>query len=242
MAEYTSNAQANVSAGKGVRGGYCYRAPRGTDLPTSPSWTPAPVYALTEDTEVDPSKTYYTRSGAGTDQSPHIFTEVESPAKASLSTYYEKSEPWKCMGFITEDGVAFQTETDSEDFTDMNGDLMDTSQSTYGESFSCAFAETKKAVFESMYGEDAVTDTGGVLTVNHTGEEPTAYSYVFLFILKNGRKWVRFAENCKRTEMDDTTAAASEVLAWQATFKALKSDVTGGYFKDLFESTETAAG
>lgn len=47
------------------------------------------VYELTEDTEVDSSKTYYTRSGSGTTASPYTYSEVASPAKANLGTYYE---------------------------------------------------------------------------------------------------------------------------------------------------------
>ena len=49
----------------------------------------AAVYELTEDTEVDSSKTYYTRSGSGTSASPYVYTEVASPTKANLGTYYE---------------------------------------------------------------------------------------------------------------------------------------------------------
>lgn len=236
MQGFRNNAQANVSAGKGVQGGYCYRAPVGTALPTGPRWTPNDAYVKTTDTAPVAGKTYYTRSGSEGD---YTYEAVGSPAQGSMNTYYE--QPWDCMGFITEDGIGFQTETDSEDFKDMNGDLMDTSQSTYGESFSASFAETKRAVFESMYGTDAVTDVDGILTVNHTGAEPEVFTYAFLFLLKSGRRWVRFAENCKRTEMEDVTVAASDVLAWNATYRALMSDTTGGYFKDYFESTETAA-
>lgn len=191
MTEFTKNAEANVSAAKGVKGGYCFRAPVGTDLPTTPTWTP--------------------------------------------------TDAWKCMGYITEDGETFSTTSNVTEFRDQNGDLMDAGQSQYGETFSCAFAETKKTTFESIYGPDAVTDENGVLTVNHTGEEPTSYSYAFLFLLKDGRKWIRFAEKCKRTNISDATTNSSNVLAWNATYQALRSEKTGGYFKDLFESTETEA-
>ena len=47
------------------------------------------VYELTTDTEVDSSKTYYTRSGSGTTASPYTYSEVASPTKANLGTYYE---------------------------------------------------------------------------------------------------------------------------------------------------------
>lgn len=242
MSEFNSNTEANVSAAKGVTGGYVWRAPVGTPLPDSPQWSPEASYSLTADEEVASGKTYYTRSGSGTASSPYNYVEVASPSKSSLSSYYEKSMPWKCMGYVTEDGETFQTTSNVTEFRDQNGDVIDTSQSQYGETFSCSFAETKAATFQSIYGEDAVTDENGVLTVNHTGAEPGIYTYAFLFLLKDGRKWVRFAEKCKRTSIGDSQTNSSTVLAWNATYQAIRSEVTGGYFKDLFESTETEAG
>lgn len=47
-------------------------------------------YALTTDTSIIESKTYYTRSGTGTEQDPYVYTAVQSPSAASLSSYYEK--------------------------------------------------------------------------------------------------------------------------------------------------------
>lgn len=47
------------------------------------------VYELTSDTDVVKGKNYYTRTGAGTDASPYIYTLVETPAKANIATYYE---------------------------------------------------------------------------------------------------------------------------------------------------------
>ena len=49
----------------------------------------AATYELTTDTEVDSGKTYYTRSESGTSASPYVCTEVASPVKANLGTYYE---------------------------------------------------------------------------------------------------------------------------------------------------------
>lgn len=47
------------------------------------------VYAKTSDESLVEGKTYYTRSGSGTTQSPYVYTPVASPAAASLSSYYE---------------------------------------------------------------------------------------------------------------------------------------------------------
>ena len=46
-------------------------------------------YELTSDEDVDTDKTYYTRSGSGTTESPYVYTEVASPVKADIATYYE---------------------------------------------------------------------------------------------------------------------------------------------------------
>ena len=43
-------------------------------------------YELTSDTEVDASKTYYTRSGS---EGSYTYTAVASPTKSNLGTYYE---------------------------------------------------------------------------------------------------------------------------------------------------------
>ncbi len=50
----------------------------------------APAYELTSDTDLVNGKAYYTRTGSGTDKSPYVYTKVESPAKASIATYYEE--------------------------------------------------------------------------------------------------------------------------------------------------------
>jgi hypothetical protein len=49
------------------------------------------TYSLTQDTVVDDSKVYYTRSGSGTSQDPYVYTAVAEPTTAGLPTYYELS-------------------------------------------------------------------------------------------------------------------------------------------------------
>ena len=49
------------------------------------------TYTLTSDTDIVPGKTYWTRSGSGTEADPYTYTPVVTPAKADLGTYYEIS-------------------------------------------------------------------------------------------------------------------------------------------------------
>ena len=49
-----------------------------------------PTYSASTDTSVAAGKTYYTRSGSGTSQSPYVYTKVTSPTgNPSTSSYYE---------------------------------------------------------------------------------------------------------------------------------------------------------
>lgn len=46
-------------------------------------------YELTSDVALDNSKTYYTRTGSGTSQSPYVYTAVATPDVDDIATYYE---------------------------------------------------------------------------------------------------------------------------------------------------------
>ncbi len=60
-----------------------------------------PTYAKTTDTEVNEAKVYYTESSG-------VYTEVEEPVKASLSSYYEITAYAKVLNFLrTKKAVAF---------------------------------------------------------------------------------------------------------------------------------------
>lgn len=51
---------------------------------------PVGYYELSDDTEVDPEKTYYSRSGSGTDEDPYIYEPIISPeGNPHESLYYE---------------------------------------------------------------------------------------------------------------------------------------------------------
>lgn len=64
-----------------------------------------PTYAVTSDADIVEDKTYYTRSGS---EGSYTYTEVTSPVKTSLSTYYEITKYGKVLNFLrTKKAVAF---------------------------------------------------------------------------------------------------------------------------------------
>ena len=57
-------------------------------------------YLPTEDTAVDASKVYYTRSGSGTQGDPYAYSVVAEPKASELSTYYELHIDESVQNFI----------------------------------------------------------------------------------------------------------------------------------------------
>lgn len=64
------------------------------------------------------------------------------PAKV-IKNKSELDPAFKCLGFISEDGYVESVSEDSNDTVDMNGDLMDSSNSNRVESAQLTFAEIK---------------------------------------------------------------------------------------------------
>lgn len=190
MAESTTNNQANVSAGKGVKGGYIFSAPVGTTLPTD------------------------------------IETELNTA--------------FKCLGFISEDGYVETVEEDSNDIVDLNGDLMDSSNSNRVESAQFTLAEIKAETLKRQYGENNVTDKGGIITVHHNSDSHSVFAYVLELVLKNGRRWRKVIPQGQSSELDDLTVASSELCQRALTMKYL-TDEAGNTCYDYIESTETVA-
>lgn len=190
MAESTTNNSANVSAGKGVKGGYIFSAPVGTELPED------------IETALDPA--------------------------------------FKCLGFISEDGYVESVSEDSNDIPDMNGDLMDSSNSNRVESAQVTFAEIKAETLKRQYGDKNVVDENGIITVRHNSDSHPTFPYVLELVLKNGRRWRKVVPLGQSSELDDLTIASSELCQRPITIKYL-TDEAGNTCYDYIESTETEA-
>lgn len=190
VAASKGNNQANVSAGKGVKGGYIYSAPVGTPLPT----------------------------------------DIKTELNAAFS----------CLGFVSEDGYVESVDEDSNDLVDMNGDLMDSTNSNRVESAQLTLAEIKSDTLARQYGEGNVTDENGMITVEHNSDSHSTFSYVLELVLKNGRRWRKVVPKAQSSELDSLNVSSGELCARALTIKYL-TDEQGNTCYDYFESTETVA-
>ena len=190
-AKATKNNQQNVSAAKGIKGGYIFSAPVGTALP---------VKAVSQVSELDPG--------------------------------------FSVLGFISEDGYVESVSEDSNDLVDMNGDLMDSSNSNRVETAQLTLAEIKADTLKRQYGDSNVTDEGGLITVKHNSDSHPTFAYVLLMQLKSGRKWTKVVPMGQSSELDDLTISSSELCQRALTLKYL-TDSDGNTCYDYIESTET---
>lgn len=163
-----------------------------------------------------------------------VGTALPTDIKTSLGDAFE------CLGFIFEDGYVETIDEDSNDTVDMNGDLMDSSNSNRVESAQVTFAEIKASTLKRQYGEDNVKDEGGVISVKHNSNSHPTFIYVLELVLKNNRRWRKVVPQGQSSELDDLTIASSELCQRPLTIKYL-TDSEGNTCYDYFESTETDA-
>lgn len=163
-----------------------------------------------------------------------------APVGTTLPTDYETEldAAFKVLGFISEDGYVESVSEDSNDIVDMNGDLMDSSNSNRVESAQLTFAEIKAETLKRQYGENNVTDENGMITVKHNSDSHPIFAYVLELVLKNNRRWRKVIPQGQSSELDDLTIASSELCQRALTMKYL-ADEQGNTCYDYFESTET---
>lgn len=165
-----------------------------------------------------------------------------APVGTTLPTDYSTAllTAYKCLGFISEDGYVETVDSDSEDLVDMNGDLMDSPQTSRVESAQLTLAEIKAMTLKLMYGDENVTDKAGVITVKHNGNSNGTWVVVLDLLLKNNRKWRKVVPLFQCSELDDLTLAVGELAARALTAKYL-TDADGNTCYDYIQSTETNA-
>ena len=169
----------------------------------------------------------------------YIFSAPEGTAlPTDIKTQLDPA--FKCLGFISEDGYVETVDEDADDITDMNGDVMDSTNSNRVESAQLTLAEIKAETLKRQYGDANVTDANGIITVKHNADSHDVFAYVLELVLKNGRRWRKVVPRGKSSELDDLTIASSELCQRALTMKYLTDD-QGNTCYDYFESTETRA-
>ena len=129
---------------------------------------------------------------------------TDVPTKSTYSSW-TPSGAWENQGFIVEDGINESVSSDGgEELRDINLDVVDSTQGSYTETVQVGLMETSVAPLSTVYGHENVSEAGGTIEVAHNwSKAEEERMYVFLLLLKNSRKWVKFIPRGKVTEIDD---------------------------------------
>jgi hypothetical protein len=165
-----------------------------------------------------------------------------APTTATLPTDIETAlgTGYENLGYITSDGLVISESTETTDFNDINGDVIETARSSREETIQVTFAERKAATEKVLYGDANVTDENGMMTIDHTNAERDERIYVFEAVYKNGRRGRIIACKGKVTELGDMTLASGNLAARQCTIKCMVGE-DGWSIREFLESTETTA-
>ena len=143
-------------------------------------------------------------------------TDVPTDATAPLA------ETYKCVGYISEDGVTNAVTTDSEPVKAWGGDTVLNTQTSREETFAFKMIETNKTSLEQAYGAGNVTEESesGSLSIKHNSKEKSVYVYVMEVILTGNRIKRIVVPVGKVIEMGDVVYKDNEPIGYEITVSA----------------------
>lgn len=149
-------------------------------------------------------------------------TALPTDAKTPLT------EDYKCLGYISEDGLTNGTNTDTTEVKEWSGATVLKEISSYSETYKFAMLELKADSMKLRYGSDSVTDTGGKLHILHGMPKDEHYVVVFEIMLTGNRKQRLVLPDASVVEYDDITYSAGDPITYSVTLSANPSKLIGG--------------
>lgn len=144
-----------------------------------------------------------------------------APIGTALPTDYSTAlaNTYVNLGYVTDDGATFSTDVDSDEFKDLNGDVIATSASSRTRTLNVQFAEVKADTLKEVFGQTAVTvAAGGDITINHSNADMPHRVVVMELVLRDGRKWRRILKDAQITEWGDLTVLYSDLVTFDVTY------------------------
>ena len=143
-------------------------------------------------------------------------TALPTDASTALATAY------KCLGYISDDGVTITTNSTSADIKDWNGDSVMSTQTEYSAEASFKLIEFLNTdALAAAFGSSNVTTASGKTTVSFGSGDLDAAVWVFECVFTGGKigRWV--FPNGKLEEIGDIVLKVDEPLGLDLTIKAL---------------------
>lgn len=144
-------------------------------------------------------------------------TTAPTDATTSLASAF------KCLGYISEDGLENENSRDTTDIKAWGGDIVQTTQTEVSDTFKFTCIEGLNAeVLKAVYGDDyvSVDSSTKAITVQANTAEVEACAWVIDTIVNGAQKRI-VIPNGKMTELGTITYKDDEVLGYEITVTAL---------------------
>jgi len=142
-------------------------------------------------------------------------TTLPTTASASLDPAF------KGLGYVSEEGLVNNTETDVEDTFAWGGDNVLSGQTTYAEMFTFNLIETNVETAKLYYGEDNVTVVGDNITIKANGTPLPEIVFVAELVMTGGRIKRIVVERGQIVDRSgEITYVDGEPIAYPITLKA----------------------
>ena len=138
----------------------------------------------------------------GTDIS--VLADPSKTLKELIGQYHGAS-----LGYISEDGVTFTTDTDSEGHNDWGGSEVARDLTSYADSAQMTFIQSSVAVLKTIYGDDNVTESGPTVTVRHNRNFTDPHVYVFDSVISSTKVLRNVIPIGQAFERDDVSYSAT---------------------------------
>lgn len=132
------------------------------------------------------------------------------------------NEAFVNAGYISEDGVTNEIETDSEEIKAWGGDVVLNPQTSRSEQYSMTFIEGNKTTYGVVFGEDnvQVAEVTGAITIKHNGKEREERVMVIETLHGDFVKR-QVIPRAKVSEVGEIVYKDDEAVGYETTIKAL---------------------
>lgn len=143
-------------------------------------------------------------------------TAVPTDATTALDTAFEN------VGFISEDGVSNEIETETEEIKAWGGDIVLNPQTSRAERYVFTMIETNETSLKVVFGSENVTaGEDGAITIKHNGKEREEYVYVIETLIGSDRVKRQVIPRGKVSEIGEIVYKDDEVMGYETTVAAL---------------------
>lgn len=126
------------------------------------------------------------------------------------------------LGYISEDGVSNSNSPETDNIKAWGGDIVQTYQTEKADTFTFTLIEPlREAVKKFVYGEDNVTVSNGLTTVQANADEAVEHKIIIDMIMTGNILKRIYIPRAKLTEIGEITYADESAVGYECTITAL---------------------